>query len=154
MTSKHQEEQEFIMHVPPWLWSRPGELLPSKGWDRETHSDGTFLMIPCRCPHPRWKAEGQAEGTTRMLKESTAKIRITNESNPHQRGGPAARGISQFGRKRYARSGNLIAANTSEPKCANLITFTEKNMEGVNFLHFDALILKQPLDEWRSDVSS
>lgn len=37
---------------------------------------------------------------------------------------------------------NLVATNSSQTKCTDPITFIEKDMERVNFPHFDAIIIK------------
>lgn len=57
-------------------------------------------------------------------------------------GGPATEGTFQAGRKRYACSISLVTSNPAPLKCSDFIVCTEKDMEGVNFSHYDAIIIK------------
>lgn len=62
--------------------------------------------------------------------------------------GPAGGGTSQLGRKRYARSVNLVIIKSLEFKCTNPITLIENDIEEVNFPHYDALIIKANFRQW------
>lgn len=46
----------------------------------------------------------------------------------------------------YACSVNLVTSNPASSKCPDPITFTGKDMEGVNFPHSDALIIKANIE--------
>jgi len=44
--------------------------------------------------------------------------------------------------KRYARSVNQVNGDVDMVKCADPVTFSDQDMEGVNFPHSDAIVIK------------
>src|SRR3954463_965673 len=60
-------------------------------------------------------------------------------------GGPAAGGASRSGLKKYARQVHQVSGDSNPVKYSDPITFSDPDMEGVNFPHSDAIVIKANL---------
>ena len=66
-------------------------------------------------------------------------------------GGPAAGGLSHSGRKKYARSIQVVEPPRKRLRSGEPITFSDEDIKGVGYPHSDAIVLKVDLGGLKSE---